>query len=306
MPSMIKMARLLSLAALLSTLTCGSAVAQVKVSDLPAAVSVADADLTMVVQGGVSKKATAALVRAGSSGTAGNPTASIGLSAVNGVATSYLRSDGAPALSQAIVPTWSGVHTFTLAPVFTDQSGTRTALGLALGTSGATVPLLNGANTWSAVQTMGANLLFSADNTYDIGATGATRPRDFFLGRNAAIGGTVSVAAGRSTKATVTISTATFTPNFDTAADFEIGLTSACPCTLANPSTTPVAGQKGVIYVTQDATGSRTIGSYGSLYKLPTAGWTLTTTASRTDVISYVVRSSTQIVLSMGAQNVPQ
>jgi len=42
-----------------------------------------------------------------------NPTASVGLSAVNGVATTFLRSDGAPALSQAIVPTWTGVHVFS-------------------------------------------------------------------------------------------------------------------------------------------------------------------------------------------------
>ena len=47
----------------------------------------------------------------------GNPTASVGLAAVNGVATSYLRSDAAPALSVAIVPTWTGVHTFNLPPV---------------------------------------------------------------------------------------------------------------------------------------------------------------------------------------------
>jgi hypothetical protein len=42
-----------------------------------------------------------------------NPTASVGLSAVNGVATTYLRSDGSPALSQSIVPTWTGRHVFS-------------------------------------------------------------------------------------------------------------------------------------------------------------------------------------------------
>src|SRR5687768_15103047 len=41
-----------------------------------------------------------------------NPTASVGLAAVNGVAVTYMRSDAAPPLSQAIVPTWSGLHTF--------------------------------------------------------------------------------------------------------------------------------------------------------------------------------------------------
>jgi hypothetical protein len=47
-----------------------------------------------------------------------NPSASLGLAAVNGSATSFMRSDGAPALSQAIAPTWTGTHTFNLAPVF--------------------------------------------------------------------------------------------------------------------------------------------------------------------------------------------
>jgi hypothetical protein len=37
-----------------------------------------------------------------------NPTASVGLTAVNGSATTYLRSDGAPALNQAISPTMTG------------------------------------------------------------------------------------------------------------------------------------------------------------------------------------------------------
>lgn len=42
-----------------------------------------------------------------------NPTGTVGLTAVNGVATTFLRSDGAPLLSQAITPTWTGAHTFT-------------------------------------------------------------------------------------------------------------------------------------------------------------------------------------------------
>lgn len=52
----------------------------------------------------------------GSSVSPANPSASIGLAAVNGSASTYMRSDAAPALSQAITPTWSALHTFTLAP----------------------------------------------------------------------------------------------------------------------------------------------------------------------------------------------
>ena len=42
-----------------------------------------------------------------------NPTATVGLTAVNGSATTMMRSDAAPGLSQAIVPTWTGAHIFT-------------------------------------------------------------------------------------------------------------------------------------------------------------------------------------------------
>jgi hypothetical protein len=45
--------------------------------------------------------------------TFGNPTALIGLTAVNGTDTIAMRHDGAPALSQAITPTWTAKHTFT-------------------------------------------------------------------------------------------------------------------------------------------------------------------------------------------------
>jgi hypothetical protein len=41
-----------------------------------------------------------------------NPTASVGLSAVNGSATTAMRSDAAPALDQGIAPTWTANHTF--------------------------------------------------------------------------------------------------------------------------------------------------------------------------------------------------
>lgn len=64
------------------------------------------------------------------------------------------------ATAQPGAHTWAATQTFTLAPVFTDQAGSRTALGLGTaatqntGTSGANVPLLNGTNTWGAVQTL--------------------------------------------------------------------------------------------------------------------------------------------------------
>lgn len=41
-----------------------------------------------------------------------NPTASVGLAAVDGTATTYMRSDAAPPLDQSITPTWTGAHIF--------------------------------------------------------------------------------------------------------------------------------------------------------------------------------------------------
>jgi len=39
-----------------------------------------------------------------------NPTASVGLTAVNGSAVTAMRSDASPALDQSITPTWTGIH----------------------------------------------------------------------------------------------------------------------------------------------------------------------------------------------------
>jgi len=53
------------------------------------------------------------------------------------------------------------------------------------GSSGSAVNALAAALTIATTAITAQNhLLFSADNTYDIGASGATRPRDLFLGRN--------------------------------------------------------------------------------------------------------------------------
>lgn len=42
-----------------------------------------------------------------------NPSVTVGLTAKNGTAATFMRSDAAPALDQTIVPTWTAKHTFT-------------------------------------------------------------------------------------------------------------------------------------------------------------------------------------------------
>lgn len=97
----------------------------------------------------------------------------------------------------------------------------------------------------------------------------------------------------------LTISTATFTPDGSNNSYSFTLVHASCPCTLANPSATPVAGTSGIIVVTQSSTGSDTIGTWGSQYQAPggTATITLSTGANAVDVLAYYVKDSTHILL---------
>src|SRR5690606_38183903 len=53
--------------------------------------------------------------------TPADPTAQVGLTAVNGSASTFMRSDAAPALDQGISPTWTGEHIFTMPTTFIDD-----------------------------------------------------------------------------------------------------------------------------------------------------------------------------------------
>ena len=91
---------------------------------------------------------------------------------------------------------------------------------------------------------------------------------------------------------------ATITPNFALANNFSVTLGGNR--TLANPSNL-TAGQSGVIVITQDGTGSRTL-AYGSYFKFPQGtAPTLTTTAAAVDVLCYYVESSTRITARLMA-----
>ena len=89
---------------------------------------------------------------------------------------------------------------------------------------------------------------------------------------------------------------ATITPDFAAANHFSATL--AGNRTLANP-TNLAPGQSGVIFITQDASGSRTL-SYGSYWEFSSGSApTLTTSANAVDALVYVVRSSTSIFASL-------
>lgn len=52
------------------------------------------------------------------SSSAANPTGLAKMTATNGSLSTYMRSDGAPAIDPSIVPTWTGIHTFSAVPIF--------------------------------------------------------------------------------------------------------------------------------------------------------------------------------------------
>lgn len=82
-------------------------------------------------------------VPAGGAGGA-NPTASVGLAAVNGAAATFLRSDGAPPLDQGITPTWTGAHIWSSSATFNGDVTLGNAAGdaLAINSAAPTAPNL--------------------------------------------------------------------------------------------------------------------------------------------------------------------
>ncbi len=93
---------------------------------------------------------------------------------------------------------------------------------------------------------------------------------------------------------TISISTSTFTPAFASSINEQITLIHAsCPCTIANPSGV-YAGLSGFLTITQSATGSDTIGSWGSTWKFASGtAPVLTTTASAVDILPFYCRTTT-------------
>ena len=106
--------------------------------------------------------------------------------------------------------------------------------------------------------------------------------------------GVTITGTGIATTDTDTSNTGSVTLDFAANQNFVLTLTGNV--TLANPSTEQV-GQSGFITFIQDGTGSRTV-SLGTDYETAGgAGLTLTSTASATDIVPYVVVASGRILL---------
>lgn len=189
-------------------------------------------------------------------------------------------------------------------------------------------------SAWVAAYVSGASYLLTSNNLSELTATAATARTNLGLGSIAtqaasnvaitggAVNGTTVGASTPSTGAFTTLSAsgtatlngtvignknaympplaltdgATITPDFSL--DNNFTLTLGGNRTLANP-TNLNAGQSGVIFISQDGTGSRTL-AYGSSWDFPSqTAPTLTTTANAVDVLVYTVRSSTSIAAQL-------
>ena len=126
------------------------------------------------------------VVSGGAAPVGANPTATLGLSAVPGIATTYMRSDAAPALDVGIVPTWTGIHTFSAKDVHN--------AGVSLG--------LSGVLTSAVVDGAGAiGVLIQPATTYTV-----TNPPDRYISQIKDAAGTFlwSVASDGSLGAQIT------------------------------------------------------------------------------------------------------
>ena len=144
------------------------------------------------------------------------------------------------------------------------------------------------------IKDAGVDLTAEVTGTLPIanGGTGATS----LAGANivASNANTTFTKAQRGSTLTDTSNTGSVTLDFDTSQNFVLTLTGNV--TLANPSTEAV-GQSGFIVAIQDGTGGRTL-SLGTDYETAGgAGITLSSAASATDIIPYVVAASNRILL---------
>ena len=167
-------------------------------------------------------------------------------------------------------------------------TATDTELNAVTATANAALPKSGGAMT-GAITT---NSTFDGVDiaTRDAVLTSTTTTANAALPK---AGGTMTGSAHGSTD-TDTSNTGSVTLNFTTNQNFVLTLTGNV--TLANP-TTETVGQSGFITFIQDGTGSRTV-ALGTDYETAGgSGLTLTSTASATDIVPYVVVASGRILL---------
>ena len=173
-------------------------------------------------------------------------------------------------------------------PVGNGGTGSNTGVNLQTTVSGI-LPTANGgtgtnSTTYANLQSNVSGILPTAN-----GGTGANSLANASIAQLSAV---QTFTAGQSGEITGLTDGATITPDFADSNNFSVTL--AGNRTLANPSNI-VAGQSGSFFISQDATGSRTL-AYGSNYDfIGGTAPTLSTAANAVDRIDYVVRTATSI-----------
>ena len=195
-----------------------------------------------------------------------DPSATIVLTATNGVATTAMRSDAAPALSQAIIPTWTGAHTWSALGTF----------NLGLNASGAAINLNNNSNFATNINTGSSTGTVTIGNSASSTTLGSVNNTIGIAGT--ANGNGVHLGNGRFTinkpVSPITGQTGTITPTVTQILDGGLfGFNSNAACTLTLPSAagagglvqalpgTPAEGDIFTFLVYNDLNGSVSLGA---------------------------------------------
>lgn len=102
--------------------------------------------------------------------TGANPTGSVGLSAVNGVSTHFMRADASPAIDLGISPTWTAAHSFSAGVSTTTLAMTGALTGATSGAFSTTMTVGGGfgcnGKTAQTAYTVNAAISATAGATY--------------------------------------------------------------------------------------------------------------------------------------------
>jgi hypothetical protein len=223
-----------------------------------------------------------------------NPTASVGLAAVNGVALTAMRSDAAPALSQSIAPTWTGLHIFTngttpnnpsarLAsnrPILTwienDGAADNRAWYMDINAEQMRFAVMNDAGSGSVD-------FFAVDRTLNVVDLITLTATQFSL-----VGTVVNPLLRQTRESFQSVSLGGGAQNLDLSLGnlHRITLTGNPTLSFTNPPPNSTLGVTFTIFLLQDGTGTRTVTWPASVHWSDGITPTLTTTANRMDAVT--------------------